>query len=190
MCDDPLIDNATFEAALQARYQRLSLLTLDLAQEAGEGVQDFARVDLGTSTGRFDHGIAAMTKAIWAHSVIERLRGGEVPSLSLSGGLFPHGKTPHGSHHRGAPSVPLSNAQQTDAAGSRGDLAGDGTQALKRGSHCQAETPSMEKGSGQKISDSKRPVDRDHPARALERRVAQGPAHYPVDDGTSRGPPP
>ena len=100
MCDDPLIDNATFEAALQARYQRLSLLTLDLAQEAGEGVQDFARVDLGTSTGRFDHGIAAMTKAIWAHSVIERLRGGEVPSLSLSGGLFPHDKTPHGSHHR------------------------------------------------------------------------------------------
>ena len=82
MSDVTIDDNPSFEAALQARYERLSLLTLDLAEEAGEAVRDFSRVDLGRQKGRFDHGVAAMTKAIWAHTVIERLRGGEVPTLA------------------------------------------------------------------------------------------------------------
>ena len=67
----------SFEAALKARYERLSLLTLDLAQEAGEAVRDRARTERGAGPGRFDHGVRAMTKAIWAHTVIERLRTGK-----------------------------------------------------------------------------------------------------------------
>ena len=81
-------ENSSFQAALNARYEGLSLLTLDIAIEAGESVQEFSRVDLGPKRGRFDHGVASMTKAIWAHTVIERLRGGDVPRLHfpLDGG--------------------------------------------------------------------------------------------------------
>ena len=85
-------DDRAFEAALAARYKRLSLLTLDLAQEAGEAVRDFARVDLGKARGRFDHGVAAMSRAVWAHTVIERLRTGKAPRLDL--GAFPSLDTP------------------------------------------------------------------------------------------------
>ena len=75
-CEGAQFEGAKFERELAERYQRLSLLTLDLAEEAGEAVRDFARVDLGQKRGRFDHGVASMTKAIWAHTVIERLRKG------------------------------------------------------------------------------------------------------------------
>ena len=75
-------EETSFEAALKARYERLSLLTLDLAQEAGEAVRDRARTERGAGPGRFDHGVRAMTKAIWAHTVIERLRTGKPVVIS------------------------------------------------------------------------------------------------------------
>ena len=75
-------EETSFEAALKARYERLSLLTLDLAQEAGEAVRDRARTERGAGPGRFDHGVRAMTKAIWAHTVIERLRTGKPVAIS------------------------------------------------------------------------------------------------------------
>ena len=65
-----------FAAQLQARYERVSLLTLDLAEEAGEAAVSFSQVEKGDKTGRFERRIAAMTRAIWAHRVIERLRTG------------------------------------------------------------------------------------------------------------------
>ncbi len=72
-CSDP-DDGDGFEAALTARYRRLSLLTLDLAEEAGEAARDFSFVDRENKTGRFERRIAAMTRAIWAHRSIESLR--------------------------------------------------------------------------------------------------------------------
>ncbi len=75
---DPVSGEETrFEDALRARYERLSLLTLDLAEEAGEAVRSFSYVDRREKPGRFERGVAAMTKAIWAHQSIERLRKGE-----------------------------------------------------------------------------------------------------------------
>ena len=79
-----------FAVALQERYQRLSLLTLDLAEEAGgaaqhetpgERMEDFRR----KKPGRFERRIAAMTRAIWAHKEIERLRTGRNPDASHYG---------------------------------------------------------------------------------------------------------
>ncbi len=68
--------DADFEAALAERYRRLSLLTLDLAEEAGEAAVNFSLVDTkGVRPAFFDRRLAAMTRAIWAHRVIERLRG-------------------------------------------------------------------------------------------------------------------
>ncbi len=65
-----------FERALDERYRRLSLLTLDLAEEAGEAAVNFSLVDTkGVRPAFFDRRLAAMTRAIWAHRVIERLRG-------------------------------------------------------------------------------------------------------------------
>ena len=55
-----------FEAELKARYERLSLLTLDLAEEAGRSRQ-----------------VAEMTRAIWVHRTIEKLRTGK-PALHFS----------------------------------------------------------------------------------------------------------
>jgi|GEM_PF-4163172 len=77
-----------FETELKARYERLSLLTLDLAEEAGEAARGakahktknhyFSQVDNNTArSGRFEQRIAAMIRAIWAHRVIERLRTGK-----------------------------------------------------------------------------------------------------------------
>ncbi len=64
-----------FAAALEARYRRLSLLTLDLAEEAGEAAVNFSLVDTkGVRPAFFDRRLAAMTRAIWAHRVIEQLR--------------------------------------------------------------------------------------------------------------------
>ncbi|MEO0879351.1 MAG: hypothetical protein AAFY22_06505 [Pseudomonadota bacterium] len=88
----PRFENEThaasdFDAARAARYRRLSLLTLDLAEEAGEGARHFSFVDAGPADGkkpgRFERRIAAMTRAIWAHRAIEamrrRLENGEDP---------------------------------------------------------------------------------------------------------------
>ena len=72
-----------FEAALKARYERLSLLTLDLAEQAGEAARDISNSDGNKTSRRFDRPVAAMTKAIWAHTVIERLRGGECPKIAM-----------------------------------------------------------------------------------------------------------
>ena len=85
-------DHADFEAALAERYRRLSLLTLNLAEEAGAAAVNFSLVDTkGVRPAFFDRRPAregaqsldlaafaarAMTRAIWAHRVIERLRGG------------------------------------------------------------------------------------------------------------------
>jgi|GEM_PF-5462048 len=67
--------NPDFAAKLTARYERLSLLTLDLAEEAGEAAVNWSMVDNDPKRpGRFERRIAAMTKAIWAHQAIERLR--------------------------------------------------------------------------------------------------------------------
>ena len=71
-----------FEAELRARYERLSLLTLDLAEEAGEAAVSFSVVEKGDKTGRFERRIAAMTRCIWAHKEIERLRCGGGKRLS------------------------------------------------------------------------------------------------------------
>ena len=72
---------------MRARYERLSLLTLDLAEEAGEAAVSFSVVEKGDKKGRFERRIAAMTRCIWAHKEIERLRGGgeinKVRSTSL-----------------------------------------------------------------------------------------------------------
>ncbi len=100
----PIPEDSDFSAALRTRYEQLSLLTLDLAQEAGEAVRDFSRVDLGPAKGRFDHGIASMTKAIWAHTVIERLRGGEVPNVSI----------PHGFDGPGATEINMSDSDEDE----------------------------------------------------------------------------
>ncbi|MEL7492231.1 MAG: hypothetical protein AAGJ73_16095, partial [Pseudomonadota bacterium] len=78
-------------AALAERYRRLSLLTLNLAEEAGAAAVNFSLVDTkGVRPAFFDRRPAregahsldlaafaarAMTRAIWAHRVIERLRG-------------------------------------------------------------------------------------------------------------------
>ena len=73
--EDESTREADFEAALAERYRRLSLLTLDLAEEAGEAAVNFSLVDTkGVRPAFFDRRLAAMTRAIWAHRVIERLR--------------------------------------------------------------------------------------------------------------------
>ena len=72
---DPVSGERThFDDALAARYARLSLLTLDLAEEAGETARSFAYVDKGEKQGRFERRVAAMSRAVWAHRAIERLR--------------------------------------------------------------------------------------------------------------------
>lgn len=85
MNDDlPPLSPDDFAAALAERYQRLSLLTLDLAEEAGEAAVNFSLVDKADRPSRFERRIGAMTRAIWAHRVIERLRLGRVSGDQLS----------------------------------------------------------------------------------------------------------
>jgi len=62
-------------------------------------------VDQGAKPGRFDRGIVAMSKAIWAHQVVERMRSGQSLTAhhfemvhSLSHDILPN-STPH--HHDG-----------------------------------------------------------------------------------------
>ena len=76
--DDPSMGDVpspeSFDAALAARYQRLSLLTLNLAEEAGEAAVNFSLVEKANRAGPFERRVAAMSRAIWAHRVVERLR--------------------------------------------------------------------------------------------------------------------
>lgn len=75
----------SFEDARMRRYERLSLLTLDLAEEAGECARSIGYVESGGTTprkqrgakARFTQGLENMSRAIWAHQVIERLRTGK-----------------------------------------------------------------------------------------------------------------
>lgn len=76
---------SSFEDARMRRYERLSLLTLDLAEEAGECARSIGYVESGGTTprkqrgakARFTQGLENMSRAIWAHQVIERLRTGK-----------------------------------------------------------------------------------------------------------------
>ncbi len=78
-------DESSFEQARMERYQRLSLLTLDLAEEAGECARSMAYAhNGGTASPKmrrvkspFTQGMENMSRAIWAHQVIERLRTGK-----------------------------------------------------------------------------------------------------------------
>ena len=63
-----------FEAAKRARYERLSLLTLDMAERAGQVANDHSA--LREARG-FNKAMAAMSRAIWAHQIVERLRMGK-----------------------------------------------------------------------------------------------------------------
>ena len=87
---------SAFETALRERYERLSLLTLDLAQAAGERAREGGEqpapqktstndAEVRPAKGRagFDRAIASMSKAIWAHTVVERLRAGKLPKISM-----------------------------------------------------------------------------------------------------------
>ena len=69
-------DLVNFDDALADRYHRLSLLTLDLAAEAGEAALHYSQSNRENKPSRFDRHMATMTRAIWAHQVIERLRRG------------------------------------------------------------------------------------------------------------------
>lgn len=63
-----------FESAKRVRYERLSLLTLDMAEAAG----DCARDKEGDIDPRqVSRAMAAVSRAIWAHQTIERLREGK-----------------------------------------------------------------------------------------------------------------
>jgi len=111
-CGNTSNTSEDFAAALQERYQRLSLLTLDLAQEEGEAVlyakaygastRNAAFVDkeagpkregaqLNVSapsrSGFLERRIAAMSRAVWMHKTIERLRrGGDTVKQFVSRG--------------------------------------------------------------------------------------------------------
>ncbi len=63
-----------FETAKNARYERLSLLTLDMAEAAGKCVRD-KREEIAPC--EINRAIAAVSRAIWAHQIIERLRLGK-----------------------------------------------------------------------------------------------------------------
>ncbi|MGF1544120.1 MAG: hypothetical protein ACFB00_06430 [Parvularculaceae bacterium] len=68
------LSDAAFDAALAARYRRLSMLTLDLAEEAGAAARSVRIAERGDKTGAFERRVAAMSRAIRAHQLVERLR--------------------------------------------------------------------------------------------------------------------
>lgn len=72
--DPATLSDADFDAALTARYRRLSMLSLDLADEAGDAARSFSVVERGDKSGKFERRINAMARALWAHQTIERLR--------------------------------------------------------------------------------------------------------------------
>lgn len=94
---DDRLSPEEFAEALAARYERLSILTLDLAEEAGEAAVNFSLVDRANKPGHFDRRIAAMSRAIWAHRVIERLRLGKPPADSA--GRIKSGREAHNEPH-------------------------------------------------------------------------------------------
>ena len=71
MC--PNDQEADFESAKRARYERLSLLTLDMAEAAGRCARDHKGEIDGRAVSR---AMAALSRAVWAHQIIERLRQG------------------------------------------------------------------------------------------------------------------
>ncbi len=72
MC--PNNHEADFESAKRARYERLSLLTLDMAEAAGRCARDHKGEIDGRAVSR---AMAALSRAVWAHQIIERLRQGQ-----------------------------------------------------------------------------------------------------------------
>ena len=70
-----------FERALRERYQRLSLLTLDLAQAAGEHAQTVAahvnKTQSPAHSADLNKAILSVTRLVRAHQTIERLRSGK-----------------------------------------------------------------------------------------------------------------
>ena len=139
---DPMPVEA-FEAQRAELYRRLSLLTLELAEEAGEAAAGFSIVDRGDKgargPGRFERRIAAMTRAIWAHQVIERLRTGK-PS---GGGFTELAADSCGKPHSpgSAASLPPGGAGFSAPPGGAGPP-GDGVSrtATGSGSDCITET--------------------------------------------------
>ena len=65
---------ADFESAKRARYERLSLLTLDIAEAAGACARD-KEGDIDPR--QVSRAMAAISRAIWVHQTIERLREGK-----------------------------------------------------------------------------------------------------------------
>ena len=105
---EPQADDEGFAAHLSERYRRLSILTLELAEEAGASAINGPGVDRGAQPSMFDRRMAAMSRAIWAHRVIEKLRArlenGHGPgspqkknfSAPPSGGAAPDHANEHG----------------------------------------------------------------------------------------------
>lgn len=95
MIRDETDHNSSFEEARRARYERLSLLTLDLAEEAAHWAKHVSeREDHRPDRARdFARSMASMSKAIWAHQVVERLRTGrgldaqDLAALRALGGI-------------------------------------------------------------------------------------------------------
>ena len=70
--------DSAFEAEKRARYERLSLLTLDIAEIAGKSVCDLKNKTLDTEQCRhIEKAMASVSRAIWAHQIVERLRQGK-----------------------------------------------------------------------------------------------------------------
>ncbi len=70
--------DAAFEAEKRARYERLSLLTLDIAEIAGKSICDIKDKTPGTEQCRhLEKAMASLSRAIWAHQIVERLRQGK-----------------------------------------------------------------------------------------------------------------
>ena len=63
-----------FETAKNVCYERLALLTLDMAEAAGKCVRD---KNEEIAPREINRAIAAVSRAIWAHQIIERLRLGK-----------------------------------------------------------------------------------------------------------------
>ncbi len=95
MIRDETDHNSSFEEARRARYERLSLLTLDLAEEAAHCAKHVSEwEDHRPDRARdFARSMASMSKAIWAHQVVERLRTGrgldaqDLAALRALGGI-------------------------------------------------------------------------------------------------------
>ncbi|MEL6790881.1 MAG: hypothetical protein AAGL18_05950 [Pseudomonadota bacterium] len=79
------ISHAECEAALVQRHRRISLITADVVQAAAHATLDYAAIDRKA----FGAPTACLSKAIWAHSIAERLRRGQTVSSSHPGAVMP-----------------------------------------------------------------------------------------------------